>query len=95
VLERRISRTATIPQCFSLPRDSLNLFRSFRSHETIPSADEAIFPAHEEGLKRKPGTNLSDNQTRGTVMRTLISFLYREYCRARLVEMRKHHLAGT
>jgi len=28
-------------------------------------------------------------------MWTLISLIYREYCRARLVEIRKYHLATT
>jgi hypothetical protein len=32
---------------------------------------------------------------RGTIMWALISLLYREYCRARLTEMRKFRLATT
>jgi hypothetical protein len=33
------------------------------------------------------------DQTRGSIMWTLLSLIYREYCRARLLEMRKYHLA--
>jgi len=33
-------------------------------------------------------------RTKGSIMWTLISILYRAYCRARLLEIRKYHLAG-
>jgi hypothetical protein len=48
---------------------------------------------------KKPGnrgalTLLQLIKQRGSIMWTLISILYRAYCRQRLLEIRKYHLAG-
>lgn len=49
---------------------------------------EAIFSAKEEVLKRWR-RNVIRDQTLESIMWTLINILYREYCLARLHEMRR------
>jgi hypothetical protein len=66
-------------------------------------ADEAILlgrrnrfqqRATPAGNDRRPACAAA-GQTRSSVMSVLINLFYREYCRARLMEMRKHHLIAT
>jgi len=44
---------------------TVNRFHEPGGHETTYSADEAIFPPHEEGLKPILGTNGATGQTTG------------------------------
>jgi hypothetical protein len=44
------------------------------------------------GWKRSAPSIVVADQARSSVMSALINLLYREYCRARLMEMRKQHL---
>jgi hypothetical protein len=90
---------ALVPVIFGHSRrrgdlDSVKRLHRLRDRETFSGAGEAIFLFHEEGRKRTPVTNLPNDLTKGeSVMWTLISLFYRGYCRARLAEMRKYHLA--
>ena len=45
--------------------EPVNRFHGPAGHETTHSADEAIFPPHEEGLKPILGTNGATGQTTG------------------------------
>src|SRR6266516_1354314 len=58
-------------------------------------ADEAIFLAHEKDGNESLVRIQPVIRQRGTVMWALISLFYREYCRARLAEMRKYRRANT
>jgi hypothetical protein len=49
---------------------------------------------HEGIAKRTPDIKPSIKQ-RGVIMWKLLSLLYREFCRARLAEIRKYNLAKT
>jgi hypothetical protein len=58
-----------------------------------------ISKSHLTGYKppRKFAVELSviDSQTMGVIMPTILDLLYREYCRARLAEMRKQLLIAA
>ena len=56
------------------------------------AVDEAISPSGEDRLKRRPAI-LLPNEYGESDMWTLISFIYREYCRVRLAEIRRYRLA--
>jgi hypothetical protein len=66
----------------------LNLPDVSRSDETKSLSRETILKAKSALIDLGPKT------TRGTAMWAIVSFIYREYCRARLAEMRKYHLAS-
>jgi hypothetical protein len=77
---------------FGPPADlePVNRFHGPAGHETTHSADEAIFPPHEEGLKPILVPMEPLVRQRGSIMWMLISLLYRACCRARLLEMRRY-----
>jgi hypothetical protein len=68
------------------------------SHEAKRSAaaTTSFLLAHEKARKRArakiPAVN---GQQRSSIMWTLLSLIYRLSCRARLLEMRKRHLAAA
>jgi hypothetical protein len=68
-------------------------FGPVRSDETIFRRDETISGT----ARRRPETNIGHHrgkdQQRSSVMSTFLTLIYREFCRARLAEMRKQHLA--
>jgi hypothetical protein len=59
------------------------------------AATKSFLQAHEEARKwyRANIARVSDQQ-RSSIMWTVLSVIYRFYCRAHLLEMRKHHLAA-
>jgi hypothetical protein len=59
--------------------------------ETNSSPDETILAAREVNLKRSPDQIWTADQQRGSIMWGFIGSIYRSYCRARLLEMRKYH----
>jgi hypothetical protein len=62
--------------------------------ETIRRCDEAIFLDLGKALKPAFASIPAAGRIKGSIMWTLVSMLYRAYCRARLLEIRKYHLAG-
>jgi hypothetical protein len=65
------------------------------SEEAIFAPDEAVFARR----RKRPETLASAASAplvkqRGSIMFALLNLLYRAYCRARLLEMRRQHLAG-
>jgi hypothetical protein len=78
--------------CAPTPPRTREPISSTCSHETIRPAEEAIF----RGRRRRPeAIHAQDehrDQQRGSIMPTIFDLIYREYCRARLAEMRKQLL---
>ncbi|MGB9116195.1 hypothetical protein [Bradyrhizobium sp.] len=67
-------------------------FHGTGSDETIFFAQEAILAAHEDGPKRKPVMIARNDQQRSSVMPAFLTLIYREYCKARLAEMKEKAL---
>jgi len=63
-------------------------------HETLSPSMKPFFARLGKLLKPAFGSIEPAGRTKGSIMWTLISILYRAYCRARLLEMRRYHLAG-
>jgi hypothetical protein len=54
-----------------------------------------FFSAHEEDLKQRRAYKSIMIRQRSMIMLSFINFLYREYCRAMMIDMRKHHVPGV
>jgi hypothetical protein len=67
---------------------TVRLFRPCRPHEIFRPSREAIILTEEE-LPKRYRRNVILDQTMESVMWIIINMLYREYCRARLQEMRR------
>jgi len=60
------------------------------------AATTSFLLAREEARKPHRANILAvDGQQRSSIMWTVLSLIYRLSCRARLLEMRKHHLAAA
>jgi hypothetical protein len=72
--------------------EAVNRFHCPPATKQCCGADETISQVGEGTPKRAPDIKPPIKQ-RGAIMWTLISLLYREYCRARLAEIRKYNAA--
>jgi hypothetical protein len=53
-----------------------------------------FFESGEDGRKQARANIEAVIKQRSSVMSAFLTLIYREYCKARLAEMRKHHLGG-
>jgi hypothetical protein len=65
----------------------VNWFRGIAADETILSIQETALSAREKVRKRTPVSMFENDQQWGSVMSIFLTFIYREYCKARLAEM--------
>lgn len=70
----------------------MKVFRCPRAARNIFACGEAIFPA-EEKIPKRHRRSVAADQTMESIMWKLIDILYREYCLARLQEMRRFNLS--
>ena len=62
----------------------------FGSDETVLLGDETILRPGRSNPERNAGHAVITDQRWGSIMWAIISSIYRAYCRARLVEMRRY-----
>jgi hypothetical protein len=65
----------------------------FRRNQFLPRRNRFRRPAKAAGNGRRRSIGSLVKQ-RGSIMLAFLNLLYRAYCRARLLEMRRQHLAG-
>lgn len=75
-----------------IPRSCCERY-SIRKSRPFSEGTKSYRSRHEDGRKRTLGQHRDTDQQWSSVMSTLLTLIYREFCRARLAEMRKQHLA--
>jgi hypothetical protein len=73
-------------------RGSITARRLPGAEETIPQYWRNHFPGRKKTRGNRQGLTFCSDQQRGSIMWAIFNIMYREYCRARLVEIRKFTL---